>query len=95
MAEQTGYTSIDTISQLAVGDTVDISVPEASLIILDAGGGGSTYVILKRYSEMLEIAKLESENFKLNIELTGNYIIKIKSTGLLPTSVRGKVIRLQ
>ena len=94
MAEQTGYTSIDTISQLAVGETVDISVPDAALIILDAGGGGSTYVILKRYSEMLEIAKLESGNFKLSIGIVNQYTLRIKSTGLAPSNIRGKIIKV-
>lgn len=93
VAETIGYIGASTIaSGLAVGDSIDITVPSCGILMFDAGGGGSDYIFLKRYSAMQVIEQLESDNFKISVTYVSNNTVRITSIGKASTNVRFKAI---
>ena len=89
-----GYIETKNIADLlASNSNIEIEVAEACLLLFDAGGGGSEYIYLKRYSGIQLVEKTESENFKITVEFVSSRKIKITSVGLGATSVKYKVIK--
>ena len=88
-----GYSKATVIaSDLQPNSSIEAYVPDCGMLMLDAGVGGSEYLYLKRYSNILEIGKCETENFKISVEFVSRNTIKVTSVGLANTSVRLKYI---
>lgn len=93
MAGLIGYSKANVIaSGLKPNSSIEAYVPDSGMLMLDAGVGGSEYIYLKRYSNILEIGKSESENFKISVEYVSRNTIKVTSVGLADTGVRLKYI---
>ena len=89
-----GYSMIKDLGVIEIGSSIEVEVPDSSLILIDAGRGGSCYAYLKRYSAILEVAKTESENFKVTVAFVSRNKIKITPNGAASTSARCKIIKL-
>ena len=88
-----GYSKATVIaSGLQPNSSIEAYVPDCGMLMLDAGVGGSEYLYLKRYSNILGIGKAETENFKISVEFVSRNTIKVTSVGLGETSVRLKYI---
>lgn len=88
-----GYSKATVIaSGLQPNSSIEAYVPDCGMLMLDAGVGGSEYLYLKRYSNILEIGKTETENFKISVEFVSRNTIKVTSVGLADTGVRLKYI---
>lgn len=93
VAEMIGYIGTNLIADsLDTGKSVDASVPDSCMLMIDAGLGGSVYIYLKRYSNIQLVEKTESENFRLSTEFVSRNTIRMTSIGKGATSIRLKYI---